>query len=316
MRHRQASGSDTATAVRALWYSAAGQAGAAARERLPPAGPDEVAGAHPVDGLEPRHRAAGLRGPRPPAVAGADAGAGPGRRVLRSQSSTAIAPSRRRKQASGSSRSSRTRRRSMPRGQPLPSAGGPAAAPRRARRQHGDGAQRPVGFGRRPGDRTDRGGRRRRGRAPRRPSLRRPAGGGGLPDRPRPRPAATAQALGLAFALPEAAPREADIVFHASASAAGWALALSLAGDEATIVELSWYGTVTGRRAARPRLPCPAAAPDRQPGRDGGGLAPPALEPIGGASPRPSPFCAIPASTPSSPRGRLRRPSPRPCRAC
>ncbi|WP_438823055.1 zinc-dependent alcohol dehydrogenase [Methylobacterium frigidaeris] len=54
--------------------------------------------------------------------------------------------------------------------------------------------------------------------------------------------AETARALGLAFALPEAAKLEADIVFHASASEAGLALALSLAGEEATIVELSWYG--------------------------------------------------------------------------
>ncbi|MET7244512.1 zinc-binding alcohol dehydrogenase [Methylobacterium sp. EM32] len=54
--------------------------------------------------------------------------------------------------------------------------------------------------------------------------------------------AETARALGLAFALPEAAPVEADIVFHASASEAGLALALSLAGEEAGIVELSWYG--------------------------------------------------------------------------
>ncbi len=55
--------------------------------------------------------------------------------------------------------------------------------------------------------------------------------------------AATAQALGLAFALPEAARAQRPTSFHASASAAGLALALSLAGDEATIVELSWYGT-------------------------------------------------------------------------
>ncbi|KMO22265.1 dehydrogenase [Methylobacterium platani JCM 14648] len=54
--------------------------------------------------------------------------------------------------------------------------------------------------------------------------------------------AATARALDLAFALPEEAEPEADIVFHASASAAGLALALSLAGEEAAIVELSWYG--------------------------------------------------------------------------
>jgi threonine dehydrogenase-like Zn-dependent dehydrogenase len=53
---------------------------------------------------------------------------------------------------------------------------------------------------------------------------------------------AVARALGLAFALPEAAAPEADLVFHASASEAGLALALSLAGEEAALVELSWYG--------------------------------------------------------------------------
>src|SRR5690606_778128 len=34
----------------------------------------------------------------------------------------------------------------------------------------------------------------------------------------------------------------ADVVFHASASAPGLALALEAAGLEATVVELSWYG--------------------------------------------------------------------------
>jgi NADPH:quinone reductase-like Zn-dependent oxidoreductase len=52
-----------------------------------------------------------------------------------------------------------------------------------------------------------------------------------------------AQALGAAFALPGAAPAGCDLVFHASATAAGLATALRLAGDEATVVELSWYGT-------------------------------------------------------------------------
>ena len=41
---------------------------------------------------------------------------------------------------------------------------------------------------------------------------------------------------------PDAAPADCDLVFHASASAAGLATALRLAGEEATIVELSWYG--------------------------------------------------------------------------
>jgi threonine dehydrogenase-like Zn-dependent dehydrogenase len=36
---------------------------------------------------------------------------------------------------------------------------------------------------------------------------------------------------------------EADVVFHASASSSGLALAIDCAGVEATIVELSWYGT-------------------------------------------------------------------------
>ena len=52
-----------------------------------------------------------------------------------------------------------------------------------------------------------------------------------------------ARAIGARFATPDAAPTECDLVFHASASAAGLATALRLAGEEATIVELSWYGS-------------------------------------------------------------------------
>jgi NADPH:quinone reductase-like Zn-dependent oxidoreductase len=51
-----------------------------------------------------------------------------------------------------------------------------------------------------------------------------------------------AHALGADFAGPDQAPVDCDLVFHASASAAGLATALRLAGEEATIVELSWYG--------------------------------------------------------------------------
>jgi NADPH:quinone reductase-like Zn-dependent oxidoreductase len=51
-----------------------------------------------------------------------------------------------------------------------------------------------------------------------------------------------AQALGAHFAAPAAAPEGCDLVFHASGTAAGLATALRLAGEEATIVELSWYG--------------------------------------------------------------------------
>jgi threonine dehydrogenase-like Zn-dependent dehydrogenase len=51
-----------------------------------------------------------------------------------------------------------------------------------------------------------------------------------------------AAALGAGFARPEHAPADADVVFHASASAAGLQTALNCAGLEATIVEMSWYG--------------------------------------------------------------------------
>jgi threonine dehydrogenase-like Zn-dependent dehydrogenase len=60
-----------------------------------------------------------------------------------------------------------------------------------------------------------------------------------------PRRAAVAAALGAGFALPDAVPaaaRECDLVIHASATAAGLATALRLAGQEAAVVELSWYG--------------------------------------------------------------------------
>ena len=54
--------------------------------------------------------------------------------------------------------------------------------------------------------------------------------------------AGLAEKLGVPFALPEAAPQNCDLVIHASASAAGLATALRLAGLEATVLELSWYG--------------------------------------------------------------------------
>lgn len=54
--------------------------------------------------------------------------------------------------------------------------------------------------------------------------------------------AAVAAALGTRFALPEEASGECDLVIHASASPAGLATALRLAGNEATVVEMSWYG--------------------------------------------------------------------------
>lgn len=54
--------------------------------------------------------------------------------------------------------------------------------------------------------------------------------------------ATLAEQLGFGFAQPGAAPENADLVFHASASAPGLATAISAAGFEARIVELSWYG--------------------------------------------------------------------------
>ncbi len=52
-----------------------------------------------------------------------------------------------------------------------------------------------------------------------------------------------ASALGASFALPAAASTDADLVIHASGQATGLATALRLAGFEATVLELSWYGS-------------------------------------------------------------------------
>jgi len=54
--------------------------------------------------------------------------------------------------------------------------------------------------------------------------------------------ASIAGALGVGFARPDAATSGADVVDHASGSPAGLQLALRVAGFEATIVEMSWYG--------------------------------------------------------------------------
>lgn len=51
--------------------------------------------------------------------------------------------------------------------------------------------------------------------------------------------------LGCRFAAPEAAPQDCDVVLHLSASAAGLATAIACAGQEATLVEGSWYGAGT-----------------------------------------------------------------------
>lgn len=51
-----------------------------------------------------------------------------------------------------------------------------------------------------------------------------------------------AAAFGCRFALPDAARGDCDIVFHSSASEAGLATALRIAGFEARLIEVSWYG--------------------------------------------------------------------------
>src|SRR5262245_24465819 len=57
------------------------------------------------------------------------------------------------------------------------------------------------------------------------------------PDRAR-----VAAVLSVPFGIPERATAGADLVIHASGTAEGLATALELAGFEATVLELSWYG--------------------------------------------------------------------------
>jgi len=51
-----------------------------------------------------------------------------------------------------------------------------------------------------------------------------------------------ARALGLNFARPDKAPADCNLVVHTSADPRGLATAIDIAGDEATILEMSWYG--------------------------------------------------------------------------
>ena len=57
-----------------------------------------------------------------------------------------------------------------------------------------------------------------------------------------PRKAVIAAHLGVTFATPAQATGEADLVIHASGDPAGLVLGLRLAGFEARVLELSWYG--------------------------------------------------------------------------
>jgi NADPH:quinone reductase-like Zn-dependent oxidoreductase len=51
-----------------------------------------------------------------------------------------------------------------------------------------------------------------------------------------------AKAIGVGFAGPAQAKGDCDLVFHASGSADGLRTAIELAGEEATVLEMSWYG--------------------------------------------------------------------------
>lgn len=51
-----------------------------------------------------------------------------------------------------------------------------------------------------------------------------------------------ADQLGVSFTVPDQAPRDCDVVVHASASESGLSTALACAGFEARVVEASWYG--------------------------------------------------------------------------
>ncbi|WP_245898101.1 zinc-dependent alcohol dehydrogenase [Phreatobacter cathodiphilus] len=51
-----------------------------------------------------------------------------------------------------------------------------------------------------------------------------------------------AKLFGVKFSKPLDGPADCDVAFHASATSAGLACALACCGDEATVVELSWFG--------------------------------------------------------------------------
>jgi NADPH:quinone reductase-like Zn-dependent oxidoreductase len=51
-----------------------------------------------------------------------------------------------------------------------------------------------------------------------------------------------ARTLGVGFARPESAKGDCDLVVHASGNPTGLGTALALAGEEATVLEMSWYG--------------------------------------------------------------------------
>ncbi|AWB35797.1 dehydrogenase [Orrella marina] len=62
---------------------------------------------------------------------------------------------------------------------------------------------------------------------------------------PQPSRASVCKQLGLNYCETTEGTDNCDVVFHASATAAGLSSALALAGNEASVVELSWYGDQT-----------------------------------------------------------------------
>lgn len=52
-----------------------------------------------------------------------------------------------------------------------------------------------------------------------------------------------AKLFGCEFAMTDTAPKDMDVVIHASGNANGLTTALSIAGFESTVVELSWFGS-------------------------------------------------------------------------
>jgi NADPH:quinone reductase-like Zn-dependent oxidoreductase len=54
--------------------------------------------------------------------------------------------------------------------------------------------------------------------------------------------AGLAHKLGVDFTEPDGAPTDCDLVFHASATSTGLATALNSCGEEAAVIDLSWYG--------------------------------------------------------------------------
>jgi threonine dehydrogenase-like Zn-dependent dehydrogenase len=66
-----------------------------------------------------------------------------------------------------------------------------------------------------------------------------------------PRKETTARVLDVPFAHPDGASGGCDLVVHASGKGAGLATAIALAGFEATVLELSWYGRGDGPEGLR-----------------------------------------------------------------